>query len=938
MSNDNNNSNARRLPFSHGFHFGTTIQNVFRNINHAFASNSDSSGGQHRDRDARDAHGTPPLEPVRASAHDSRPTDTANSYVSIPSTSSTSTPSEVEIPPPSQPDSQRDDDEGSMPELRSVTDTSDESDAGIATANPARSHQDAQPIHGDRDTVRMDDEDEPPSLEPITGTRRARVDDDGDDARDRRHPSERVGGSPPSGEAAPQGANPQQQQHLPPRLPAGLFGALFGLGPPGANVPGGEVPPEHVQTGEDTTDPSPTGNDANPGRAPRGVPILTAGFTLTIPLFGSPPGNQPGQPPGAQEGAQGIFGMDAAAREELLASFAAFVQEFQAMEEGREDPERAKKLVAGLEVVPLGLVKRLERVGGAPGGHVGDTNTSSGCAICLDTLLDGESDNFTGLSSGGEVPQSSTFGTDAAEGRNETHTSSDTMDVDAPSASASPFEAGPSTSTSSPEETKIISLPCAHVFHASCLLPWFTRAKQATCPTCRFNVDPENLTYTPPSRPAFNRARPAQPGHVAPHPARAAPEVPSEGHVAGSRAADAAPAANPAATDGRPATAAVPPGPAPPPPSGPAGGMPGGPGFNPFAGIPGIPIFSLPAFQIPLRPNAAAQAPGGDNQGASSLLTAPRSRTARLPNSTNEYFFASTGIDVLTIGLDMFVGGLHPEERDANPPRDNAAGAGAGADGANNGEAGTGAAGGNGVPNPNAFAQDLHTLIEGLIRTTQNIIPQVINAQGAGPIPAQAPAPGAPPANGAQPQPQFRPAGVGFQFFPPADGTQPQAAGPQPVPPPPGGARPVPIFPRPMMFRPTRPMPPRRERTTWTVPPAPGPSLRQRVEQREREQGLRCSDISCGVGPSDDDPYPEPSASLTKQVFIHPLADAEHESDVNASVCAHLFHPACLVSAERVAGWGGEDKAELLVEVSCPICRAVGCVTREEWELGVSAL
>ncbi|KIL00210.1 hypothetical protein PAXRUDRAFT_130427 [Paxillus rubicundulus Ve08.2h10] len=132
-------------------------------------------------------------------------------------------------------------------------------------------------------------------------------------------------------------------------------------------------------------------------------------------------------------------------------------------------------------------------------------------------------------------------------------------------------------------------------------------------------------------------------------------------------------------------------------------------------------------------------------------------------------------------------------------------------------------------------------------------------------------------------------------------------------------------------------MPPR-QRKTWTLPPAPGPSLRQRVEQREREAGFRCSDTSCGIGPSDEDPCPRPSLSSMKQVSIHHTLHADHENEVETSVCAHIFHPACLVSAERVAGWGGEDKTEPLVEVSCPVCRAVGCMTRNEWEEGVSSL
>ena len=783
-----------------------------------------------------------------------------------------------------------------MPELRSVTESSDESDAGVASLDPVVPHQDVQPVDDDHDSIWSDDV----PLEPATGTRRARVDDDGDDARDRRHPSERVGGPPPPGDAAPQSANPQ----LPPRPPPGLFGALFGLGPPGGNHPGGDAPPEHTHThtGEGTADPSPADNNPTPGHAPRDAPILTAGFTLTIPLFGPPPGNRTGPAAGGQGGAPGMMGMDAAAREELFASFAAFFQEFQALDEGREDPERAKKLVAGLEVVPLGLVKRLERVGDAPGGHVGDPNSegsSTGCAICWDTLLDAESDSFGGQQfSGGEVPQS--------EMQSETHAENDAMDVDA---SASHSEPGTSAPPSS-EPVTIISLPCAHVFHASCLLPWFTRAKQATCPTCRFNIDPENLTYSLPRR-AFNRAPPAQPDNAVPNAVpvdpQAAPQVPLE---AGTHAVDAAaPQVDPtrATTDAHPAAGAVPSGRAFPLPTGQAGVPPAGLGFNPFVNIPGIPVFSFPAIQIPLRPTAG-QAPGDGNQGTLSPPTPPRSRIVSLPISTNENLF-STGMDVMTIGFDMFVGVPPPQEERGGDPRDNAEGG----DAADNGEAGAGAAGGNGAANPNGLAQDLHSLIEGLLRTTRNIIPQVINPQG--PAPADAP-----PAADGQPQPQVRPV--------------PEGAG-RPVPPPGGGPRFVPFPPN--MFRPTRPMPPRRERKTWTVPPAPGPSLRQRVEQREREKGLRCSDTSCGVGPSDEDPYPEALASLTKQVYIHPLGNSD-DSNNDGHVCAHAFHPECLVSAERVAGWGGQDKTEPLVEVSCPVCRAVGCVTRDEWELGVSAL
>lgn len=119
--------------------------------------------------------------------------------------------------------------------------------------------------------------------------------------------------------------------------------------------------------------------------------------------------------------------------------------------------------------------------------------------------------------------------------------------------------------------------------------------------------------------------------------------------------------------------------------------------------------------------------------------------------------------------------------------------------------------------------------------------------------------------------------------------------------------------------------------------------------------GLRCWDVSCGLGPTDDDPTPSVDASSIRQVGIR--VPGENESSL---VCAHRFHPSCLVSAERVAGWGGNglmndgeeevDKAtkgkekekervvDVEVEVSCPVCRAVGWIRKSEWDDGVCAL
>ena len=134
------------------------------------------------------------------------------------------------------------------------------------------------------------------------------------------------------------------------------------------------------------------------------------------------------------------------------------------------------------------------------------------------------------------------------------------------------------------------------------------------------------------------------------------------------------------------------------------------------------------------------------------------------------------------------------------------------------------------------------------------------------------------------------------------------------------------------------PRPPRREgpKPAWSLPPAPGLSLRQRVERREREAGLRCCDISCGLGPSDEDPFTDKvseAVSAMKQLSIR------GNTEDGASACEHRFHSACLVSAERVALRGADSVSENgQVNVSCPVCRTTGCVTQQEWDEGVLAL
>lgn len=450
--------------------------------------------------------------------------------------------------------------------------------------------------------------------QPTVNNRRARVEDDEDEDRDRRHPSQRIGNSANAASSAgPSSSTPIFPSQAPTQPTPGT--RLRGQAPIFSRIVVDEATRAHpfrffqhlMSNNNNTSDNNDAGNpnpvpssggpmpasqphqDGNiPDNQPRGqLPINIEGFSVTLdigvgPAFhmgggAQPPeaqpssnaaGTNPNANPNAQNGPSQVnfadfmarlsqimgladitgtpgtatpagennpdpgpggagttpgaqFGFNLPAGGFNLANLAGLGFGFHIDGTGfrefaeKEDPERARKLVDGIEEVPVGLVRRLERVGGT-GGGMGEDETKGGdggCAICWDRLLG---------DSGGEEDVHS-------------HEKKEEK----------------SDQASKPIIPKIVSLPCAHVFHAECLIPWFSRPRQTTCPTCRFNIDPENLTYVSWRR----RMRERRERERAEARARGDPEN-TDGNEAS--AAPSATAATPATTAAGPADAPLP--------------------------------------------------------------------------------------------------------------------------------------------------------------------------------------------------------------------------------------------------------------------------------------------------------------------------------------------------------------------------------------------
>ncbi|TFK27585.1 hypothetical protein FA15DRAFT_653475 [Coprinopsis marcescibilis] len=805
-------------------------------------------------------------------------------------------------------------DDDTMPALEDISDSSNSDSDSEFDSNEVQ----METVNDDPPLPEVE-----PSVTIPRPNRRARVEDDEDEDRDRRHPSERVT-TPmpgPSNSSSRTSSNPPTNRRAVP--PLGQFYSFpFNLQPPPA---AGASNANQSTMGQDATNEAggQAGNNANPNTTQS--PFLTGGLAFSFDIqpglagTGTPrSGNQP--QPQANTGP---------APEGMPNSFAEFfnnpnfLNDLFGIEPDVEDPERAERLIKGLDDVPEGLVKRLERVGGMIGANGAElSGGDSGCAVCWEKLLEVE------------ITESVESKEESKEDLNEGEEES--------------------------KPARIVSLPCAHVFHAECLRPWFSRPKQTTCPICRFNIDPENLTFVP-----YRQRRRAQ-------------QEQGQGQPQASQTAVPAPAADgtpPSAPDTSTAASSDEPQPRPAdqastePERGRTGPSPIPPNVNAQA--------RRPNSEPPLnrRPRTAF---GGD------IL-----QSFAVPGGHVVIVNHPIGILTDPQGLPTGGTGRQPQENAANP------------DQAANPPAPTAAAPppaqatANSPPvygparPPNARAT--HPLAQLFGGGPDGQLPPGVvafdlsfpmppdlfgpppppNAAQPNAQPAQAQG-GQPAAAGQQPQQPPRPdfrlppmgfAGVNFgnrqqtpagitQFLrslfhrpanastgngnaandnptaasstsdtnptePPAAGSNPSANAP-PTPAAPGDAvpdpQPAPTAPQtpdelrrveeeainilrglssainapafllrllmsaagsfPPGANPGAPRAPRTENNIpqkdWTPPPAPGPTLRQRVEKREREAGLRCYDVSCGVGPSDEEPIVSLSESLSKQLSIKP--------------------------------------------------------------------
>ena len=144
-------------------------------------------------------------------------------------------------------------------------------------------------------------------------------------------------------------------------------------------------------------------------------------------------------------------------RHQIIQQFVSFISNRMRDEDADREPDhlRAYAVIDGLEPVSKDLLSRYEIVRGED-----QPQRRALCAVCCDPLEAGCSFSVEDHHSAAIV-----------------QTENKTLSLALPYHAAFP---------------EVVVFPCLHIFHSDCLLPWL--ARKTTCPTCRFDVDPDSLT------------------------------------------------------------------------------------------------------------------------------------------------------------------------------------------------------------------------------------------------------------------------------------------------------------------------------------------------------------------------------------------------------------------------------------------------------------
>jgi len=139
-------------------------------------------------------------------------------------------------------------------------------------------------------------------------------------------------------------------------------------------------------------------------------------------------------------------------RHQILQRFVSFISNRMRDHDSDREPDhlRAHAVIDGLESVSKDLLSRYEVVRGE--------DQRASCAVCYDPL---HLDRFHDVE---DLP-------------GPVQTENKKLSLALPYHAALPA---------------VVAFPCLHIFHSDCLLPWLSR--KTTCPTCRFDVDPDSLT------------------------------------------------------------------------------------------------------------------------------------------------------------------------------------------------------------------------------------------------------------------------------------------------------------------------------------------------------------------------------------------------------------------------------------------------------------